>query len=91
MVGPARAGKTLLARATPGIQPRVKIEKALDVTRIFTVADQLAHDLPLIQTALFVPHYIHLKSNIDQGHHYCTYWCRFCNAYPGEPADIRGT
>jgi len=53
MIGPARAGKTLLARATPGIQPRVKIEKALDVTRIFTVADQLTHALPLIQNSPF--------------------------------------
>ena len=41
MVGPPGAGKTLLARAMPGILPRLTIEEALDVTRIYSVADQL--------------------------------------------------
>jgi predicted ATPase with chaperone activity len=36
-----RIGKTLLARAMPGILPEMSIEEALDVTRIYSVADQL--------------------------------------------------
>jgi len=32
-------GKTLLARALPGILPEMSIEESLDVTRIFSVAD----------------------------------------------------
>ncbi|HSF83829.1 MAG TPA: magnesium chelatase domain-containing protein, partial [Anaerolineales bacterium] len=41
MVGPPGAGKTLLARAVPGILPHMTIDEALDVTRIYSVADQL--------------------------------------------------
>jgi magnesium chelatase family protein len=58
MVGPPGAGKTLLARAMPGILPRLTIEEALDVTRIYSVADQLPSDVPLIQNRPFrAPHH----------------------------------
>jgi magnesium chelatase family protein len=58
LVGPPGAGKTLLARAMPGILPRMTIEEALDVTRIYSVADQLATDVPLIQNRPFrAPHH----------------------------------
>jgi len=50
MVGPPGAGKTLLARAMPSILPRLTIEEALDVTRIYSVADQLPPDVRLIDT-----------------------------------------
>jgi magnesium chelatase family protein len=48
MTGSPGAGKTLLARALPGILPRMSIEEALDVTRVYSVADQLPQDLPLV-------------------------------------------
>ena len=58
MVGPPGAGKTLLARAMPGILPHLTIEEALDVTRIYSVADQLPPDVPLIQNRPFrSPHH----------------------------------
>jgi len=58
MVGPPGAGKTLLARAMPGILPRMTIEEALDVTRIYSVADQLPADVPLIRQRPFrSPHH----------------------------------
>src|SRR5512139_695815 len=58
LVGPPGAGKTLLARAMPGILPRLTIEEALDVTRIYSVADQLPPDIPLIQNRPFrSPHH----------------------------------
>lgn len=58
MIGPPGAGKTLLARAVPGILPRMTVEEALDVTRIYSVADQLPADMPLIQTRPFrAPHH----------------------------------
>jgi magnesium chelatase family protein len=58
MVGPPGAGKTLLARAMPGILPHLTIEEALDVTRIYSVADQLPPDTPLIQSRPFrAPHH----------------------------------
>jgi magnesium chelatase family protein len=53
MIGPTGAGKTLLARAMPGILPRMTIDEALDVTRIYSVADQLPPDTPLVQNRPF--------------------------------------
>ncbi len=56
--GPPGAGKTLLARAMPAILPRLSIDEALDVTRIYSIADQLPPDVPLIQTRPFrAPHH----------------------------------
>ncbi len=58
MVGPPGAGKTLLARALPGVLPRLPIEEALDVTRVYSVADQLPADIPLIRHRPFrAPHH----------------------------------
>jgi magnesium chelatase family protein len=58
LIGPPGAGKTLLARAMPGILPHLTIEEALDVTRIYSVADQLPPDVPLIQNRPFrAPHH----------------------------------
>ncbi len=47
MQGPPGSGKTLLARAMPGILPRMT-DEALDVTRIYSVADQLPRGHPLV-------------------------------------------
>jgi magnesium chelatase family protein len=58
MTGPPGAGKTLLARALPGILPRLTIDEALDVTRIYSVADQLPADVPLVRNRPFrSPHH----------------------------------
>jgi magnesium chelatase family protein len=39
MMGPPGAGKTLMARALPGVLPKMSIDESLDVTRIYSVAD----------------------------------------------------
>jgi len=58
MIGPPGAGKTLLARAMPSILPRMTIDEALDVTRIYSVADLLPSDVPLIRNRPFrSPHH----------------------------------
>ncbi len=58
MTGPPGAGKTLLARAMPSILPRMSVDEALDVTRVYSVADQLPPDTPLIQNRPFrSPHH----------------------------------
>ncbi len=58
MTGPPGAGKTLLARALPSIFPPLSLDEALDVTRIYSVADQLPADTPLILHRPFrAPHH----------------------------------
>ena len=58
MNGPPGAGKTLLARSLPGIMPRMSIDEALDVTRIYSIVDRLSTDTPLIQHRPFrAPHH----------------------------------
>ena len=58
LVGPPGAGKTLLARAMPAILPRMTIDEALDVTRIYSVSDLLPSDVPLIRSRPFrAPHH----------------------------------
>ena len=58
MVGSPGAGKTLLARALPSILPEMSIEESLDVTRIYSVADQLPAGTPLLRHRPFrAPHH----------------------------------
>lgn len=58
MNGPPGSGKTLLARSMPGILPSLTVEEALDVTRIYSVADQLSPDEPLVRHRPFrAPHH----------------------------------
>src|SRR5207244_5704298 len=58
MSGPPGSGKTLLARATPSILPRMEIDEALDVTKIYSVTGMLPSDTPLIlQRPFRAPHH----------------------------------
>ncbi|MGD0174646.1 MAG: YifB family Mg chelatase-like AAA ATPase [Anaerolineales bacterium] len=58
LIGPPGAGKPLLARALPSILPRLSLEEALDITRVYSVADQLPPDVPLIRHRPFrAPHH----------------------------------
>lgn len=56
--GPPGSGKTLLARAVPGIMPALTREEALDVSRIYSVTGLLPSDRPLLQSRPFrAPHH----------------------------------
>jgi magnesium chelatase family protein len=58
LTGPPGAGKTLLARSMPSILPAMSVPEALDVTQVYSVADQLPRDTPLIQSRPFrAPHH----------------------------------
>ena len=58
MVGSPGAGKTLLARAMPSVLPSLSVDEALDVTRVYSIADQLPGELPLVRRRPFrAPHH----------------------------------
>jgi magnesium chelatase family protein len=57
MIGPPGAGKTLLARAMPGILPEMSIDEALDVTRIYSVADALPPEMMIRTRPFRAPHH----------------------------------
>jgi magnesium chelatase family protein len=58
MIGPAGAGKTLLARALPSILPSMTPEESLMVTRIYSVAGLLPRATPLVGRRPFrAPHH----------------------------------
>jgi magnesium chelatase family protein len=58
MQGPPGSGKSLLSRAVPGILPRMTRQEALEVTRIYSVADLLPPEQPLMQQRPFrAPHH----------------------------------
>lgn len=58
MSGPPGSGKTLLARSAPSILPRMVIEEALEVTKIYSVSGMLPADKPLVvQRPFRAPHH----------------------------------
>ena len=58
MVGPPGAGKTLLARALPGILPEMTSEEALGVTKIYSITGMVDSKNPLVSTRPFrAPHH----------------------------------
>jgi magnesium chelatase family protein len=53
MIGPPGGGKTMLARRFPGILPPMSRDEILETTRIYSVANLLSADQPLILTRPF--------------------------------------
>ncbi len=56
--GPPGSGKTLISKSLPGVLPRMTIDEALEVTKIYSVAGLLPPDTPLIRNRPFrAPHH----------------------------------
>ncbi|ASQ91734.1 magnesium chelatase [Prosthecochloris sp. GSB1] len=63
MIGPPGSGKTLLAKALPGILPPLTFEESLETTKIYSVASLLKNGQPLMTRRPFRnPH--HTTSNV---------------------------
>lgn len=57
LIGPPGGGKTMLARRIPGILPEMSREEILETTRIYSVANLLDFDNPLVNQRPFrAPH-----------------------------------
>jgi len=71
MKGPPGAGKTLLARALPSILPRLNLREALDISRIYSVANALPAGEPLVRVRPFrAPHHTISHAGLVGGGHW---------------------
>ncbi|MGQ9494636.1 MAG: YifB family Mg chelatase-like AAA ATPase, partial [Anaerolineae bacterium] len=71
MSGPPGAGKTLLARALPSILPKLTIEEALEITKIYSVSGLLPANQPLIMERPFrAPHHTISHAGLVGGGHW---------------------
>ena len=70
MTGSPGAGKTLLARAMTSILPSMSLEESLEVTRIYSISDQLPAATPLIRQRPFrAPHHTVSHAGLVGGGH----------------------
>jgi len=71
MSGSPGVGKTLMARALPGVLPTLSWDEALEVTRIYSVADLLHNHQPIITTRPFrSPHHTISQAGLVGGGSY---------------------
>lgn len=57
MIGSPGVGKSLLARAIPGILPSMTLQEAIEVTRIYSVADKLNGEGLILSRPFQAPHH----------------------------------
>lgn len=68
MIGSPGSGKTMLARALPGIMPPLTLPEALEVTKLYSIGGLLPSDQPLVTSRPFrSPHHSASSASIIGG------------------------
>ena len=68
MIGPPGSGKTMLARRLPTILPSLTLEESIEITKIYSIANLLPPDIPLIIERPFrAPHHTISNSGLIGG------------------------
>jgi magnesium chelatase family protein len=68
MIGPPGSGKTMLARRLPTILPSLTLEESIEITKIYSIANLLPLDMPLIIDRPFrAPHHTISNSGLIGG------------------------
>lgn len=71
MIGPPGAGKTMLAKAVPGIMPKLTLEESMEITRIYSVGGKLPENEPLLLHRPFrSPHHTSTMTALTGGGKY---------------------
>lgn len=66
--GPPGAGKTMLAKSFPSILPKLSFEEAIEVSKVYSVADELPEEKPIITQRKFrSPHHSSSSSSLVGG------------------------
>ncbi len=68
LVGPPEVGKTLVAKALPGIMPRLSVEEQIERTRLYSASGHLAKDGAIVtQRPMRAPHHTASKEALVGG------------------------
>lgn len=68
MIGPPGSGKTMLARRLPSILPSLTLEESIEITKLYSIANLLPADTPLITERPFrAPHHTISNSGLIGG------------------------
>ena len=68
LIGPPGVGKTLLAKAMPGIMPRLSIAEQIELTRLYSASGHLAKDGAIVnQRPMRSPHHTASKEALVGG------------------------
>jgi magnesium chelatase family protein len=68
MIGPPGSGKSMIAKRIPSILPSLSFDEILEVTKIYSIAEELSKDMPIVNERQFrSPHHTITKVGLFGG------------------------